>query len=396
MHFEGLAGLVTTYKDGPRWVSHRGPFRVDTPDATKLPVRPEDIHMGIFGGLGRRSVTTDLIAGSTSRATQVGPLSPWQTGNLAPIVAADVFGLQSVPMTRLEAMRVPAVVKARAVLHATIGSRPLRAMKNGVILDQAQQPTWLYRSNNGVPPRMRNKLTLDDHIFNEASLWKVTRGAGGQILDALHIPYDNWAADENGKLTVYSKPVSAEEVLWIPGPGPGLIVSALETIRGARSVDASWVQRATTPYPAMTLQESEDLGLSEDEVKAYLDAVVKMRRDPDRAVMWLPYNINLDVHAAESTDMFESGRNAQRIDFANFFNMPTSILDGSVSTSTLTYSTQEGKRNEFADYTIPYWSDPFEDRLSLDDVVPAGTSVAFDLTDWLTPTASPTGPTEQD
>jgi phage portal protein BeeE len=92
--------------------------------------------------------------------------------------------------------------------------------------------------------------------------------------------------------------------------------------------------------------------------------------------------------------MFIEGRNASRIDIANFFALPASLIDGSLSTASLTYSTQEGRRNEVYDYSIPYWCRPIEDRLSQDDVTPSGTSIKFDFSSLLTTVQAPVNTTE--
>jgi phage portal protein BeeE len=90
------------------------------------------------------------------------------------------------------------------------------------------------------------------------------------------------------------------------------------------------------------------------------------------------------------------GRNFLRIDIGAFLGIPASLMDASLSTASLTYSTSEGQRNEFADFTLPYWLEPIQHRLSLDDVVPTGQRVRFDLSDLLTTTPSPTGPPTED
>lgn len=305
-------------------------------------------------------------------------------------------------MTRLEALRVPAVAKGRGILHSLIGTRPLRAYKDGAALAPESQPTWLYRTDTGVPVTMRTKLVLDDLIFAEASLLGCTRGgtegndARRPILDAWHIAYDRWEVDADGEITVDSVKADENEVIWIPGPGPGLLLQAAETIRGSRAMSAAWSKRVQSPFPLFILHENEDTGMDQDEVTDYVQGVAAARRDPENAVMFVPYNIDVEAHGSEQTDLFESGRNAERVDYANFFQLPTALLDGSVSAASLTYSTSEGKRNEAYDYGIPYWKDPIEARLSMDDIVPRGTSVNFDMTDLFSAIESPSGPTEQD
>jgi hypothetical protein len=77
-------------------------------------------------------------------------------------------------------------------------------------------------------------------------------------------------------------------------------------------------------------------------------------------------------------------------------NLPASLLEGSQSTATLTYSTSEGKRNELFDYSLPFYADPIEEAFSLDSVVPRGTRVRFDFSDFIAAAASPTGPITED
>lgn len=347
--------------------------------------------MGLFSGFKLASASTDVVL--HSRATS-GPISPWQQGTLSPVITAGVFGNANAPITRLEALRVPAIAKGRAVLHSLIGSRPLVDFTNA---GRAKtQPTWLYRSDTGIDPVARTKAILDDHIFNEASLLAVERGTDNTILDAVHVPYDRWYVDPDGRINVDNVPAAHGSVIWIPGPGPGLLVTAADEIRAARQVAEAWIARVRNPFPAMVIEQTEDVSVTDEDRVDLVSKVADGRRQPESAVFFLPYGLKLVSHASESTDLFESGRNALRLDFANHLNMPAALLDGSVSESSLTYSTQEGRRNELFDYTISYWAGPIEQALSLDNVVPRGHRVRFDFTDLIAPTTSPTGAPSED
>lgn len=322
------------------------------------------------------------------------PLTPFseQTG-LAKVIAAEIgFGANGV--SRADALCVPAVAKGRALLHALIAGRPLRAYdQDGPLPDQ---PTWLSRSDTGIAPQYRTGCILDDLIFTDSSLLVVARGAAGQVLDAVHCPRSRWQIDERGVVLVDQQAMAPDEVVFIPGPGPGLLAMAAEHIAAARSLEEAWIARARNPFPAMVLQEREDNGMTQEEASAYVNAVAQGRRNPDSAVFFLPANIELQAHQAEATDLFESGRNALRLDFANFLNLPASLLDGSLSTASLTYSTQEGRRNELFDYTVTYWAGAIESALSLDNVCPRGQRIRFDFTDLLSLTAAPTGAPVED
>jgi hypothetical protein len=345
-------------------------------------------------------------AGTGEFSTLLSPsdvLSPFQAQlQLPPALIADFDIAGVAAMTRLDALRVPAISKGRALIHSIIGSRPLRAYRGAELLTGDAQPTWLYRSDSGISPINRTKSILDDIIFNEASLLAVRRGAAptdgglGPILDAVHVPYERWAVDREGKITVDGKPAAVGSVVWIPGPGPGLLAIASDTVAASNDMARAWQTRVRNPMPAFILQEQSEGSMTEKEAKDYVEKVAAMRRNPDGAVMFADGRIRVEAHASEATDLFESGRNALRLDVANHLNIPAALLEGSQAAATLTYSTQEGQRNELVDYTIPFWAGPIEQALSMDGVVPRGTRVAFDFTDLIAPAASPTGPTTED
>jgi phage portal protein BeeE len=89
-------------------------------------------------------------------------------------------------------------------------------------------------------------------------------------------------------------------------------------------------------------------------------------------------------------------RNMARLDVANLTGVPAALLEGSVSTASLTYSTHEGQRNEFVDFALNPYIDAIASRLSQDDIVPRGQRVRFDLSDLYTTTPAPTGEPEED
>lgn len=355
--------------------------------------------MGLFDSI--RRAHTLAVESPVLRPTAV--VSPFQTQIQLPAainIDPELEKLLAVqagsagPVTRLQALSVPSIAKGRALLHSIIATRALVALRGAERVNP--QPTWLYRSDTGVSPAQRTAAILDDILFNEASLLAVQRGEGDAILDAAHVPYDRWTVDAQGQLLVDQKPVPAGSVIWIPGPGPGLLVTAAAAIRGAIGMDEAWQRRVRNPLPAMVLKEVNDGEVSAQEAADAVRAVAKARQDIDNAVMFLPAKFELETHASESTDLFETGRNALRLDIANFMNIPAALLEGSMSTASLTYSTQEGQRNELLDYCIPYWAGPIEQALSLDSVVPRGQRVRFDFADLTTTTTSPTGPNAED
>ena len=328
-------------------------------------------------------------------ATATGIVSPWSDGQLNSFVWSDIYGLNVVPVTRKEAMSVPAVAASRHRI-VQLADRPLLALRGAD--DVTSKQSWLYRTNMAVTPWQRIASTLDDWIFYGDSLWIVERGAKpegsayGPILDAVHAPYYRWRVDpETREILVDEQPVPAESVIYLPGPFEGLLNVASETVRAAKALERAWSSRVRNPAPTVILEEREDGTVTGKEATRYTQAVAKALRDPDGAVFFVPQKINLRLESGGTIDVLDKARNAVRIDIANLLNLNASALDGAKAQSSLTYETQETERAELQD-RLAFWTAPLEHRLSMDDVVPRGTRVRFD---FATTTPAQTGtPTE--
>lgn len=324
----------------------------------------------------------------------VGLASPWTTTELSKIALSDVFGTDvELPVTRAEAMKVPAIAKGRALIVGTLSRQPLAKFRGGSMVSP---DPWMYRTSRGVPPQMRTLWTLDDLIFYGCSLWAVDRGTRGQIIDALRVPREFWHVDpDSNGIIMNGNPATAEEVIYFEGPQDGLLTIASADIRAARSMSAAWKARVDAPVPLIELHITDpNAQLSDDEQDALIEAWEASRRLGGTALT--PAEIETRVHGTTPTDLFVNGRNASRLDFANYLALPGALLDGSTATASLTYSTKESSRNELVDLSLAYWATPFEARLSMDDVTPASTRIAFDLEYLSTPTQPAQGPAHND
>lgn len=331
--------------------------------------------------------------GSPMAATS-GIVSPWSEGELNKFVWSDIYGLEAAKVTRKEALSVPAVAASRHRI-VQLADRPLLALRGTE--NVTQNNAWLYRTDTAVTPWMRLAATFDDWIFYGESLWVVERGTRGDgmayapIKDALHVPFDRWEVDTHGQILVDKAPVSAESVIYLPGPFEGLLNVAPETIRAAKALERAWASRVRNPTPTVILEEVNDGDITTKQANKYVQGVAKALRDPDGAVFFVPAKINLRLESGGGIDVLEGARNAARIDIANFLNLNASALDGAKPQSSLTYETQETETQELQD-RLAFWTAPLEHRLSMDDVVPRGTRVRFD---FATTTPAQTGtPTE--
>lgn len=333
--------------------------------------------MGIFSAFRFASkVATSGAVTSAPTSGHMAPVSPWTASTVAKVAWADILGLEAEVVTRQDAMKVPAVAKGRALITGTLSRQPLATFRG---TDKVESPAWLYRTNTDVSPRQRMLWTFDDLIFNGASLWAVERGASGQITDAVRVPPEWWEFDRDLRVLVNGQPVGADEVILIQGPQEGLLEIACSTIRAALAMERAWSSRVSTPAPLVELHNTDaQMPLTETEV-GDLVAAWEGARQSGGATAYTPAGIEAKIHGQTDANLFIEGRNALRLDIANFLNLPGALLDGSTATASLTYSTKETSRNELVDLSLAYWATAVEARLSQDDVTPRGTRIAFDI-----------------
>lgn len=330
--------------------------------------------------------------GQPAQQQLLSPLATPTAGALQKIVWSDIFDHAPDIATRAEAMAVPAVAKARNLLVTLLADRPLVALDRDGELDE--QPAWLQTSATGVSPQHRMAWTVDDLIFAGVSLWMLDRDDAGAIRDAVRWPLDQWEIDADARIIVAGQPVTdPRSCILFTAFGEGLLDYATRTLKGATLLETAWVRRANDPIPVIDLHMTHEDAMDDDDAAELAAAWDTARRTGATAVT--PAGIEARALGQVSPDLFVQGRNASRLDIAGFFNLPAQLLDASLSTASLTYSTQEGRANELAQLALPFWTSPIASRLSLDDVVPAGVRVRFDLSDLHLLPVNPTGtPTE--
>lgn len=328
--------------------------------------------------------------------------SPLSSSSLATIAFADMAGIRLDAVDRASAMKVGAIVKGRALIAGLLARHPMRvystaAGENGAPVDGVG--SWLTATTTAQPPSQRNLWTWDDLIMGGLSCWGTPRDSDGTITDAFRMHPGYWTLDPTTRtVQVDGRTASKEEVILIEGPQEGLITIAETTIRAALDLEAAVASRVQTPIPLQVLV-AQDLQSEPTKTEAEKMVTEWEARRQAGGTGYLPSGLKLETpgaNVASDGALFIAGRNAIRIDVANFLNLPAAMLDGSMSTATLTYSTSEGKRNDLVDLSLGYWADPVESRLSQDDVVPAGYTVRIDLSSLATTTQPNHSPIQED
>lgn len=350
-------------------------------------------------------------APTSSPTQQLTIQSPW-----APTDALTTFALDealkgaletSGEMTRDMALRIPGVKRAHDILCAIAAGMPYYEMDG----DQrvADQPRWLTSSRSGVSPYHRwFGVASDQFMTGWACLGFTAHPADDPDADALHIPFGMWGIDtEDGNRV---KPTTAARfpaeyaahMVAIPlGYGSnGMLNDGIDTLRQARFVEEAYEDRIENPVALtiMTIQGDRYDQMSREKRR-------ELRRDwaegrKASSIGMTPDYVKIDTAGQIATDLYESARNASRLDLANHAGVPASLIEatrqGGGGGQDVRYSNDETARNELYDFGAAKYVRAVEARLSLDDVCLPGRSIRADLSSFMATPSPGTNPTSED
>ncbi|WP_022899125.1 phage portal protein [Humibacter albus] len=301
----------------------------------------------------------------------------------AAIVLSDIFAEtvshDLMPISRPEALTIPAVAAAHTTLVSAFGNLQLVA-KRGTPLPS--QPTWLTQTGRGQQPwYLRNARTYADFMFLGFSLWQCERGADTYPTEAWHVPYGRWTWDDNGTILIDEQPVDADSVILFESMLPGLLNTATRTLHQALEFERTIAERARVSTPLTILRRTDDVDIDPTEVKTLLDGYKKAREARDGStVAFVPSGYELTIEAEPAGAWLLEARNAVAADVAKHTGIPASRLGSTTAIDSLTYTTQLGEFTDLLTQTAHLYLDPIEARLSLGDVTPGGQTVEFNKT----------------
>lgn len=330
--------------------------------------------------------------------------SPWQdTSHLAGIVWSDIFGAPvPMPVTRGEAMGVPAYARLRHVVCHTVGRITMRPYR-GTELVTTGGPAWLERTDGALPPFHQKTWTADDLLWYGWSCWSRVNGADGWPLTTSRLQIGTWSLeDRTGRVKVdrgdgVHELVDPRTVILIPGPHEGLLAFAQNSIRHAADLERAAGRAAKHPAAHLVLQQTGGTPLPTEAPEGKPNAMTipklvqtwaRAREGVDGGVAYLPQNLEAKELGTFDRHLLVEGRNAAAVDAARHGSLPADLLDASVNGS-LTYSNSRDNDRRALDYGVGAYMAAISARLSQNDVTPVGQRVAFDVEEWLDQTAAP-------
>ena len=170
------------------------------------------------------------------------------------------------PMSRSQAMSIPALARARNVLVGLASRLPLLAINaEGVMSDQP----WITRKpESGVPRSITISWTLDQLIFYGAAYWVIrhrdyaNRPQIVQLVDINTIDFN----EAGYPVGVNNIPIPTSEFIRIDAPHEGVLTYGCKALRENLALANAARNAATNPVPSVELhQTSQTPTLTEEE-----------------------------------------------------------------------------------------------------------------------------------
>jgi hypothetical protein len=297
-------------------------------------------------------------------------------------------------ISRNQALQVPAVLRARNLICATLARLPIH------VRDKARRvatPTPLLEQvDPDVPNVVTFAQTYEDLFFEGISWWRVTDfTVTGFPAKAQHINVDRVRVSGvdlptlNGHMAmgpfrvfIDGQPVPDEEVIRFDSPNPPLLVHAARAIRACLNLDITASNYSETPVPlgVFTPKDGERPRENAKDIQEILDKWNEARRSKVWGYLGRAWDIKELQFNAEQIQLSDQRQHAV-LEIARAAGVDPEDLG--VSTTSRTYQNAEQRRLDLLDFTLAHYMAAVEQRLSMRDVLPPGFRAKVNLDGFL-------------
>lgn len=296
---------------------------------------------------------------------------------------------------RNRAVSVPAINRARDLMASVIGCMPLRMYNERFMDGRAEKVyldprSWLRRPDPTVPYNFLMSWTFDDLFFYGRAFWYITsRTADGYPASFTRLPAGSiqttdqagpvWFAPSN-QVYFQGGEIDPANLVQFLSPTQGLVYSAPGAIETALKIEAARNRNASSSIPAGVLKQTDGEPLSAQELTDIAAQFNAARATNQTAAL----NQYLDYQPTTTTPdkmlLIESA-NYSALEAARLANVPPYLVG--VSTGSYSYQSSQQARADLYIFGVKLYAEAIAATLSMDNVLPRGTYIEFDSTDYL-------------
>lgn len=288
-------------------------------------------------------------------------------------------------ISREEALRVPAVKRARDLICGAIGQFPLR------FTDPAGKPAVNFSPNlfqqpeAGVAPSVTWTRVIEDMLLDERAWLRVAAtGWHGRPIEVHRLEADtvsvqpDYVQYREGSAKVWPE---RPGLIRIDSPNPGILTSP--AVRACIALERATLNAVdgAPPIDYFTPEDGVDPFDDADDLRArLLDPWAQARREGSTG--YVPANVKYNIAGWDPEKLqLAAAREFAITEVARLTGLDAEDL--SVSTTSRTYfNAQDRRRSRIEDVLGPYMT-AVEGRLSMDDVSPYGYNAGFDTSGYL-------------
>jgi phage portal protein BeeE len=343
--------------------------------------------MAIFS----KSVTKAAISPAPAKAAAAGGYTSNQSGVS---MIGQYYSYQE-GEARNRAISVPAINRARDLMASVIGCMPLR-MYNERYLDGKPEKifldprTWLRRPDPTVPYQFLMAWTLDDLMMFGRAFWYITaRTADGYPASFTRLPAGSitttdmvgpvWFAPSK-QVYFNGGMINPDDLVQFLSPAQGLIYSAPGAIETALKIEAARNRNASSAVPAGVLYQKGGEPMSAQELADLASAFNAARATNQTAALNEFVEYKETSMTPDKMLLIESA-NYSALEAARLANVPPYLVG--VSTGSYSYQSSQQARADLYIFGVKLYAEAIAETLSMDNVLPRGTYVEFDPTDYL-------------
>jgi hypothetical protein len=299
---------------------------------------------------------------------------------------------------RNQAVSVPTINRANSLFKSVIGSMPLRMYNEVWNADEElmtkvylEPRSWLRRPDPTVSYQFLMSWTLDDLFFFGRAFWYITsRTADGYPATFTRLPAGSiTTTDQSGPVwfapstQVYFQggEIDPANLVQFLSPEQGLVYSAPGAIETALKLEAARNRNASSSIPAGILRQTENSEpLSASELSD-LAAQFNLARASNQTAALNQYLTYTETNATPDKMLLIEASQYQSLEMSRLANVPPYLVG--VATGAYSYQSSQQARADLYLFGVKLYADAIAGALSMDNVLPRGTSVCFDAHEYL-------------
>lgn len=337
--------------------------------------------MGLFDRLFGRQLAAVHVVESVPKFVSSINIDPWMLGG-----ESDPAIPYTSPLSRDQALLIPAVKRARDLICGAIAQFPL------VLNDSAGQPTTRNRALLDQPEVGKTASAsladlVEDLIFHEVGWWRTAATYGPQSLphDVVRLPPEN--VNVQKELVKFPEgmaerwPNNNPFLLRFDSPSKGILATGGRALRSLARLEAAALKYTSGTPMNEHFEPADGLELDETEVQEFLQSWETARNASATGfVPGLFKYVNDEGPDAQQMQLVDARRFAIT-EVARLTGIDAEDL--SVAVTSRTYANMQDRRRAFVENVLGPYMRTVEQRLSMNDVTPDGFTARFDTSAFL-------------